>query len=179
MNGAGREYASALFELAAEEGCGEEISRGLDYVTQVFRQAPEYADFLASPAVPMSERLGSVEEYIAGAVHPHVSALLGLMTRWNRIRDFDECAEEYALLYNASLRRAEAVAYSAAPLNDQEKKRLLTLLEKRSGRSVDIEYRIDKSLLGGVLVEMEGTRLDGSLRRRLQDIKDVINESDA
>jgi len=179
MSAAGKEYASALFELAMEENCREEISRSMELVADVFKNAPEYADFLASPAIPKSERTRSVDTFFAGKVHPHVASLLGLMTEWNAVREFDECAADFAMLCKSSLRRAEATAYSAAPLSDEEKARLLAALERRSGRTVDIEYVIDKSLLGGVLVEMEGTRLDGSLRRRLEDIKEVINESDA
>ena len=69
---------------------------------------------------------------------------------------------------------SHALVKSAEPLTDEEKAKLIAKLEKVSGKSVDAEYRIDKSILGGVVVEMEGTIIDGSLKHRLESVKEVI-----
>ena len=48
-------------------------------------------------------------------------------------------------------------------------------LEKQSGRNVLLECSTDSTLLGGIVVEMDGKILDGSIRRRLQEVKEVMN----
>ena len=52
---------------------------------------------------------------------------------------------------------------------------LAPLLEARSGKDVELDCLIDKSLLGGVVVEMDGVIIDGSLKKKLAEIKDVMN----
>ena len=69
-----------------------------------------------------------------------------------------------------------ATVTAAAGLTDEEKERLRRALERRSGHSVQLECRVDASLLGGVVVEMDGRVLDGSLRHRLHEIKEVMEQ---
>ena len=81
---------------------------------------------------------------------------------------------EFELMYRESVRESRASVVSAAPLSEEEKAKLVASLEKRSGRRVRPEYRVDPSLLGGLVVEMDGTRMDGSLRQRLRDVKEAM-----
>ena len=65
---------------------------------------------------------------------------------------------------------------SSVPLTLEEKKRLKARLEKMSGRKVSLECSVDKSLLGGLVVEMDGKVINGSLRQRLDEMKDVMSK---
>ena len=64
----------------------------------------------------------------------------------------------------------------SAELTDAEKDKLRSTLEKKSGHSVNIEYKTDKKLIGGLIVEMDGNRMDGSLKHRLKEIKEVLKQ---
>ena len=176
MTDNGKQYAEALFDLAREDDVAGEIARGLDLVMDAFVRTPEYVQFLDSPAVPRDERTAAVESAFSDLVHPYVVSTVCLMTRKGQIQDFDECVREYRLLYRDSVRHAEARVCSAAPLTDEEKARVRSILEKRSGRSVDISYAVDEKLIGGIMIDIEGERIDGSLRRRLQDLKEVMEQ---
>ena len=70
---------------------------------------------------------------------------------------------------------AHATVTSAVELTEEEKNRLIAGLEARERCRVQGEYRVDPSLLGGLIVEVEGKILDGSLRHRLSEIKEVIH----
>jgi F-type H+-transporting ATPase subunit delta len=78
-------------------------------------------------------------------------------------------------LYNESKSISWAHVRSAIPLTPEQKTALRLKLEKQSGRNVLLECSTDNTLLGGIVVEMDGKILDGSLRRRLQDVKEVMN----
>ena len=69
----------------------------------------------------------------------------------------------------------EARVVTAAPLSKEEKTRLLAKLSSVAGKRVEASFETDEALLGGVLVEMDGRTYDGSLRFRLQDVKDEIS----
>ena len=63
---------------------------------------------------------------------------------------------------------------SAQELSEEEKSNLIKKLSKVKGGRIEAEYLVDEKLIGGVIVEIEGTVMDGSLRRRLQQVKEVI-----
>lgn len=65
---------------------------------------------------------------------------------------------------------------SAVPLTEAEKSALLEKLKKISGHSVFAQYETNETLLGGVTIYMDGKIMDGSLKHRLNEIKDVIGK---
>ena len=171
----GKEQAIAIFQLAQEQHTEAEILSGLKAICGVMEQTPEMTAFLSSPGIPKQERLRVIDEAFSDAPEYAVSLLCLLCERGNAAM-FPDCVREYEKLYAASRRRSFAVVKSAVELTDGEKEKLRQKLEKISGNTVEAEYHTDPSLLGGVLVEMDGTVFDGSLRHRLQNVKEVMDE---
>ena len=84
MTETSKEYASALFELAAEEERLPEVSESLALIHSQFRENPGYADLLASPNIPVSERLAAIDEAFGGAVSEEVISFLKILCRKDR-----------------------------------------------------------------------------------------------
>jgi len=176
MTGRGREYASALFDVAIGDDCLDEIHDGLKTIKEVFDSSEQFKELLASPAIPEGERMKIVEDSFGGQVHEDLVAFLCIMTRKGHIRDIDECLEVFNDLYEEAARRSRAIVTSAVELDDETKEKLINKLQQVSGHVVEAEYRIDKSLIGGLVVEIDGRRIDGSLRKRLKEIKEVMEQ---
>ena len=175
MIGGGKEYGVALFELASEDGCCEEVSRSLAFVNDVFREVPEFIDLLSSPAIPREERLEQITRSFVGSVHDDVIRMLCVLVEHGRIAVYSDAANHFEMLYRESTRRSEATVTSAVELTPAEKERLQKMQERRTGGSVELHYQLDESLLGGMIVELEdGTRMDGSLKHRLRELKEVM-----
>lgn len=172
--GISKEYAMALFSLGVESGAQTEIYSNLAHVAKVFEDAPQLADYLLSPGIPRATRLQTLKDAFEGDTHEYVVSFLSLLCEHKDIDILSECIVEYNKLYEQNKNLSHALVKSAEPLTDEEKAKLIAKLEKVSGKSVDAEYRIDKSILGGVVVEMEGTIIDGSLKHRLESVKEVI-----
>jgi len=148
----------------------------LELIKSVFGENPEYTVVLASRSIPLSERIQALDEAFSGRVPEDVVSFLKLLCEKGRIAGFFDSAGEYKKLLDESKRVSSAKVTSAIELTDEEKTALRQKLEAKSGCKVSIEYFIDKSLLGGMIVETEGKVLDGSLSTRLRKIKEVINE---
>ncbi len=174
MTGRGREYAVALFELAAEEDNAREIAEGLELVGKALHEAPESLDFFASPAISRSEKEEVIGLAFGGQVCDTVLSFFTLLCDKRKIFEFDDVKREYDALYQESIRASHAEVISAAPLSEEEKAKLLESLEKRSGRRVTADYRVDPALIGGLVVEMDGVRMDGSIRRKLRDVREAM-----
>ena len=169
-----REYAEALFAIACEEKAEKEYSEALEKISEALRENPEYMDFLLCPGIPATERLSAVEEAFSGFLPENVVFFLQLLCEKGRIQLFEGCVKEYNKLLDASMYISTAKITSAVELTQDEKKRLQSKLEKMIGHSVVMECIIDPSVMGGVLIETEGRVIDGSLRRHLHEVKEVI-----
>ena len=84
----GREYASALFTLAVEEGKQREYFDSLETVKTVFTQNSEYIDFLNSFSIPKSERVDAIEEAFGKSLEEHVVALLSFFVKRIKYQSF-------------------------------------------------------------------------------------------
>lgn len=175
MTDIGREYGTALFMLGKEEEKAREYYDSLMTVKAAFDSAPEYIDFLASPNIPVSERCAALGEAFDGAVSENVLSFMQLLCEKGHARFFYECVAEYKKLLDESERVSTARVVSAFPLDSTEKSNIKHKLEKLSGHSVTLECSVDEKLLGGIVVEIDGKVMDGSIRHRLGEVKDVIS----
>lgn len=168
-----KEYAGALFEIAAQEQRTEEFGEALDTVDSVISESPEYIELLVSPAIPLRERIEAVEQAF-GSLPTDVVSFLKLLCENGRIRSLPQCIEEYRRMAMALSGKAYAGIYSAVALSDEQKRAVCAKLEKMTGKKIEPVYTVDESLIGGLRIEIEGRTYDGSVRHRLQELKDVI-----
>lgn len=176
MTGTSKEYAIALFNLAKESGIETELSENLSLLKAVFESTPEYAAFLSAPSIPKQERLDTIQNTFGEDLHEYALSFLSLLCEQGNVDILSECVEEYDALYSASNRVSHAVVVSAVKLTDDEKNQLQRKLEKRSGNKVAVAYKVNPKILGGLIVDIDGMRLDGSLRRQLKNIREVMDE---
>lgn len=170
-----KEYATALFMIATEQNEAKKFAAALETVTISLRDNPEYTEFLCAPNISKAERVLSLQAVFGGDIPEDVLSFVKLLCEKDRIRITEACFREYMKLYDESKRVSWAYVKSAIPLTPEQKTALRMKLEKQSGRNVLLECTVDDTLLGGIIVEMDGKILDGSLRRRLQDVKEVMS----
>ena len=100
-----REYAVALYALAAENGAQDDYVASLRVVVDALAENPEYMDFLASPGISIRERLAALEEAFANAVHEHVLSLVQLLCEKGRMAALSDIAAEYKRMVDEIARR--------------------------------------------------------------------------
>ncbi len=173
MNAVYTDYADALFALARETG--QDLSDDLLTVQQVFRDNPAYTELLSSPGIPLAERTAAIRQAIGEVVSPTVCSFVQLLCEHGHVKALSACIDDYMEQYRAARHLSVAEVVSAVPLTEEEQAALTRKLTAMSGRTVTLQCTVDPSLLGGVVVRMDGKVLDGSVKRRLRDMKEVIN----
>lgn len=174
MKEIGKQYAQAIFALACESGSEQTVMGELALALDTLAQNPEYVDFLISPSIACDERVSSLSTVFAGRLSEHVVSLLQLMCERGRIRSLDTCVEEYRRLLQVRQSVVTAHVKSAVALTQEQQQSLIRKLEKMNASSVQLSCEVDASLLGGMIVEINGKIMDGSLRNRLRDVKEVM-----
>lgn len=176
MTDLSREYAEALFALAAEKDQTKAYVEALDTAAALLADNPEYVELLACPAVQKDERDNLLAQTFGQILPEQVLAFIQLLCAHGRIRSLNDCIKEYRLLYQTAVAMSTAQVVSAVPLTEAEKQQLADKLAARFGRTVTLECTVDESLLGGMVVRVDGKVLDGSLRSRLHAVKDVMKQ---
>ena len=175
MTETSKEYASALFDLAVDSRMEDETQKALHQVRDTLAGIPDALATLASPAIPKKERLALLEKAWDGAIPEHVMGFLQVLCAHGHIRELGDCVAAFDDLLDTARKLSTASVVSAVELTDDEKAKLQKSLEKRLGRTIRLECAVDASLLGGMIVTVDGKVMDGSLKHKLHEIKEVMN----
>ena len=173
MTAAEKEYGSALYALAAEEHCEDDVLNGLTLARDAFSEQPDYLKLVQNPALPAAERLGLLDEAFSGA-HPYVLNFLKLLCERSALGLTGGCLAQYrALLFEArGILPVQAV--SAVAPTDAQQKALAEKLSAKTGLTVQLENLVDPSVLGGVKLRYEGRELDGTASGRLAALRRAL-----
>ncbi len=174
MNDVAREYGSALYMVACEDDDVKTYIDGLNVVADSFLKEPDYMLFLSSPNVPLNQRVSSLESVFGNVIPQKMVSFLQLLCEKGRIEYFEDAKVTFLELYEDWKNILKITVKSAVPLTESQKERLTNKLESVYKCSLRIDYVIDTTLLGGVVIETEDKIIDGSVRNRLQQVKEVI-----
>ena len=177
MTDAANVYGQALYELARDEGLAARILGELTVLKTSFSQEPGFLQLLAAPSVPKQERCQILHSALRSQVHPYVLNFLKILTEKGYIRHFTGCCNAFKRQYNQDNGILEVTAVTAAPLSDELRRKLSDKLSTISGKTIDLTCRVDPSTLGGVRLDWDGKQLDGTVRRRLDDIRDILRNT--
>jgi F-type H+-transporting ATPase subunit delta len=165
-----RRYATALFGVAEEQHTLEQTAAELQLLGAVAAD-PQIAAALANPLLSASARRG-LAGTIADTVKlsPTTRNFVSLLADHRRLDHLVGIAGEFARILDHSLQRVRATVTSAVPLADAQRQALIAAFERKLGRTVLAESRVDPQLLGGIVVDVEGTVYDGSVRTQLRTL---------
>jgi F-type H+-transporting ATPase subunit delta len=174
---AGR-YASALFALAQEQGAVDAVASDLKAFDALIAGSPDLARLVRSPVFSAQEQtraLGAVLDKAGiGGLAANFLKLVASKRRLFAVRDM--IRDFGALVDNArGVTRAEVTV--AEPLADQHLAALKDALREASGgQSVEVSVKVDPSIIGGLVVKMGSRMVDGSLKTKLNSIRNRMKE---
>ena len=171
-----KSYADALFSLALETNTVFETLTALKSMRDGLYATEMAMDLLASPSIPKDERCAVLKKAFGDVQPEHVMSFVGVLVQHGHIRELNDCVEAYTALHDEHARLSTAYVTSAVELTDGEKAKLIEKLSQKLGRTIHLECAVDPSLLGGLVVNVDGKVIDGSLRSKLQEIKEVMTK---
>ncbi len=172
-----RRYAKALFDLAKQSGSDALDKAGSDLAgfAAMAEGNPELAGLFRDPVFSPEEKQGVV---LALAQRLETDGMvrdfLFLLADKHRLMLLDRIAGEYQPLLDAEKGIVRGEVVSAVPLDDKARKTVETKLEKKAGKDLILDFKVDKSLLGGMLLKVGDKVMDASLKTQLSLLKDTI-----
>lgn len=170
-------YAQALYSLAKDEGIDADILQELTSLQIAFAQEPSFIDLLASSNLSKDQRRSIIDESFGGKVHVYVLNFLKLLTEKHRIRHFDDCCKVYKNQYNADHGIISVLAVTAVALTPAQAEKLKNKLEQTTGKTVELNNKVDPTCIGGVRLDYEGKSIDGTLQNRMADLSNLLKNT--
>jgi F-type H+-transporting ATPase subunit delta len=166
----GRIYASAILALAEPQGQGEAMLDELGGLAQLLAGDPELELFFASPLIDEEAREQVIEKTLRGHASDLLVDALQVINRKGRLGNLRAIAEAYRLEYRNLHGLVDARVRTAVPLSPELRERLRTAVARFAGKQPDLIEKVDPSLLGGMVVEVAGKKIDTSVSSRLRQL---------
>jgi len=167
-------YSDALFEVGFEENKLDEFLQELTFVADTFKAYPEFFTIIRSPEINKGEKKEIITEIFRGKLSLEMLNFLKIIIDKNRIFYIEEIKREFERRVNDHKGIIKAVVYTVVPLSDEERGKLKEKLDKITGKNTEIVNKIDKDIVGGVLVRVGDKVIDGTIKARLDELKDSL-----
>ncbi len=162
-----RVYAEALFEIAQEREQTASVREELSQLAELVRRLDLWRTFLETPAIRHEEKAEILEKVFHGKVSDLVMDFLMVVARKNRLGLLTEMEESFVEREDQAAGRVRGKMVTAVELDTQEQIRLAEQVSRALRKTVTLQSTVDPAILGGMVLTVEDTVMDGSVRRRL------------
>jgi F-type H+-transporting ATPase subunit delta len=175
-----RRYARALLEIGTAQGQLDALVEELATVADAWEASPELRNAIENPLVAHAAKKAVITELAAKInASPTTRSTLLLLVDRRRVQALPYIARALRELADARKGILRAEVTTAAPLADDYYGRLQTTLETMTGKRVVVDRRTDPTLIAGVVTRIGDRIFDGSLRTRLQTLRDALTPASA
>ena len=166
-----KNYAEALLDLAQKDGDLAKWGRLIDQVADAMGTDAKVHVFMESPRVAAAQKNKVLAAALEGQVPTHFLRFLQALVRNRRQMLIPQVATEFHSLVDVVENRVHAAVTVAKPASDEDKRVIAERLSKVVGKQVVPHFFVNPAVLGGVVVRVGDTVLDGSVRKRLATLK--------
>lgn len=166
-----KRYAGALFAVAARDGVLDAVTQDLALIGRFIAEIPYLRAALLQPFTSDSTKFKIADDAFGGRVSAPSLSFVKLLIRKRREELIDECIREFRILLAEHNNTVDAEAATASPMTAEQKLALTESLHALTGKTVHLTTHVDPALVGGVVVRMGDTVIDGSVRGKLERLE--------
>lgn len=167
-------YANALFSVARAEGTLGEVEDELFRFAQTLEGSDELRSALTDPHIPVARRQQIIEDLLGEQASSTTTALVSMVVGTGRVRDLPVIIRQLVEMSAAEAGKEFAEVRSAIELTSAQREKLAKALSNATGKQVDMKVIVDPSILGGVVAQVGDTVIDGSVRGRLEQLRNAF-----
>jgi len=170
-------YAAALYSVANAEGQLGAVRDELFGIARAVEGNDELRNALDDPHLPAERRQQIVEDLLAGKAADITIGLVSMVVGAGRGRHLPDIVDALLEMSAQEEGRKVAEVRSAIALTDDQQERLADALERSTGDAVEVRVTVDPSVIGGLVVRVGDTVIDGSVRHRMSQLRDALGRA--
>ncbi|MGQ0645987.1 MAG: F0F1 ATP synthase subunit delta [Gemmatimonadaceae bacterium] len=164
-------YAEALLALAQKTGDLDAWGGMISALADAMQREPRLYNFLAAPQVAAVEKKRVIEKAFAGQVPRLLIRFVQKLVDNRRQMLLPDIATEYANLVDKHAGRVHAQVTVARDTSDADRTMIAQQLSTKLGKAVVAHLHVNPDILGGLVVKIGDTVMDGSVRRRISTLR--------
>ena len=177
VSGMAGRYATALFDLAKDGNAIDAVAADLERFDTLIAESPDLSRMVRSPVFSADEQLAALSAVLERAGIGGLTAkFLKLITSNRRLFAVRDMVRAYRKLVAAHKGEATADVTVAEALKDEHLGALRAALKSVSGKDVDLNIKVDPTIIGGLVVKLGSRMVDTSLRTKLNAIRHAMKE---
>lgn len=170
-----KRYAKAIFTVGQEQKKYEEYNEVLQGLANLYSTHPDVIDALTNPLYPMDVKENVMKGIVKSMkVDKIMGNFLNLLVQKKRAEILPEIALAYKTMVDEAKNISHGNVISAIELSDELKENVRKILEKLTGKKVELTTSVDSSIIGGIIAQVGDLVLDGSIKTQLAGLKDSI-----
>lgn len=169
-NQVGNRYAEAIYEIASSDGNVKEIYDVLNSLMELYSDDKEFKTFITHPLIDIEEKKKVIQEIFKNINEKILDIIFYIMDK-KRINYIRNIVAEYLKIYYYNNQILDVKAIFAIEPSEAQKQRLIANLEKKTGKKIKLAIEIDKSIIGGGIIRIGDTVMDGTIRKELANLK--------
>ncbi len=171
-------YGEAFFELCLEESKDKlkDIFAELTALQEVFNDNPELTKIMDTPTITLEEKLSLIKDIVKeGNVSEYSGNLLCVLAERGRFGCYNGIVKNFRAKYNDYFKIAEIVVTTSTPLTAELRDKIAAKMSEVTGKTVSIREKVEPNIIGGIVIDYGSTRYDGSVKARLNAIRNELS----
>lgn len=165
-------YGSALYDLASEKKCIDEILNDLDVIEKVMKESSELRHVIKSPLVNSEEKLNILLKIFAGSSFNNLTTtFLKVLDNNKRISNILSIILQFKKINSEKRGDIAANVISANELSEDEKNNITNQLKNTLGQKLSLNFNVDKEIIGGLIVKVGSKMIDTSIANKINKLK--------
>ena len=165
-------YGEALFELAVEENKVDVFADEIRAILDILNQNPDFVNLLNHPKISKEEKLQVVEEVFGGKVSKEIQGFLNIIVSKERNKEIMAIMEYF--LDEVKALKGIGVCYVTTPMELKEAQKeavVKKLIETTNFKEMEMNYQIDETLIGGMVIRIGDRVVDSSIQTKLSKLE--------
>ena len=164
-------YARSLFSLGIERNELDAVSADMFLIDKTIHENRDLALMLKSPIIKPGTKESVIHAIFGGKIGTTTAAFIDLIVRKRREMHIQEIARQFVILFLERNGVEEAVITTAHKIDEPFRNKIIKLVEQKTGNKVELEERIDPSIIGGFILRYGDNQIDTSVERDIEPLR--------
>ena len=171
-------YARALFQLAQEQDCEDAIYDGLSRFTRNYLLAmAQFNEVLSDPIIAKEEKVKLMEMAVGEPIHDALKQFIAFVADHKREDKMFLIAMKFMEMHREKHNILSTQVTTATELPEATYEHIKAFIKQTFGAEAEMDVKIDPSLIGGFILDIENTRMDASVAGQLNALKNTLKSN--
>lgn len=172
----GKRYSASLFEVGIELDKMDTFHKEINFIKDIIEENNSILKILEHPEISKREKKDVVSEIFGEMVSKEILNFLFITIDKRREKNIINIVDEFNKLFKDYRGIVDIEAITAVPMNEEASERLKTVLRNKLEKKINLSNRVDPSIIGGVMLNMDEKIIDSTLKTQLGEMESMFKE---